>query len=218
MARPQRVTDEQIEAAARAVFLAQGAGAPVTAIASRLGMSHPALLQRVGSKELLLRRVMGPSVVFPAAALSAPPPQRGAAERLVELLSELRAFLEGMLPNLTVLRAAGRTAPTPREPPTLLYRRLLARWLERTGAFERQRCAALAEALLGAVEARCFNAYLGGEAFVSGDHDTFLRGLVSGVTPELARASPGGRHEDRSVGRDRSHRTTRGRAGPRRRS
>ena len=39
----------------------------------------------------------------------------------------------------------------------------------------------LAEALLGAMEARCFNGYLGGESFVPGDDAEFLVELVTAL-------------------------------------
>lgn len=46
---------------------------------------------------------------------------------------------------------------------------------------ERARCAFLAEGLLGAMEARCFDAYLGGDAFAPGEDAAFVRDLVAGL-------------------------------------
>jgi hypothetical protein len=95
-----------------------------------------------------------------------------------------------MLPGLVVLRAGGLPAMPPPgvEPPTVQLRRLLASWLARAEV-PRRRAAALAEALLGAIEARCFNAYLGGADFVASDPERFIHELVSNLIPELSERS-----------------------------
>lgn len=51
MARPRSITDEEIHAVAREVFVEHGPVAPVSLIAERLGVSHAALFGRVGTKE-----------------------------------------------------------------------------------------------------------------------------------------------------------------------
>jgi AcrR family transcriptional regulator len=190
-----------MDAAARATFLQHGHSAPVALIAAKLGVSHAALLQRAGSKEALLLRALAPRAVTTGspradaprglsavvARLREPPPARASAARLIELLVELHSVLADLLPGLVVLRAGGLpTGPPPGiEAPTLLLRRLLAAWLVRTERVSRKRAPALAEALLGAIEARCFNAYLGGPAFVGEAPDVLAKQLVSALLPEL---------------------------------
>ena len=100
-----------------------------------------------------------------------------------------------MLPGLMMLRAGGLSLQRPRgdEPPTLALRRLLARWLGRTGKVDRVRAVVLSDALLGTVEARCFNAYLGGKHFVARMDLKFVRELVSVLIPELSQVTPSGR-------------------------
>lgn len=186
MARPRQVSDEQIDEAARATFLRHGPHAPVALVAGKLGVSHAALLQRAGSKEKLLLRALGPRPPAAIEALAEPPPSERKAERLVELLRELLVFHEQLLPGIVVLRSGGLpTWPRGAEPPTLLVRRLLTSWLGRAATLERRRAAAVAEGLLGALEARCFNAYLGGAAFVEGEPRRFVQELVAGLVPEL---------------------------------
>ena len=188
MARPRRISDAQIDAAARATFVAHGSSAPVALVAERLGVSHAALLQRAGSKEKLLLRALEPGVFPLADQFAGAPPAKGAGGWLERLLRELLAFHEAMLPGMMVLRAAGLgSAPSDgaQEPPTVLLRRLLKTWLRAATRMSSRRAGVVAEALLGALEARCFNAYLGGPSFVTGTPARFVHDLVAQLVPEL---------------------------------
>jgi AcrR family transcriptional regulator len=112
----------------------RGPSAPVTAIAKRLGVSHAALLQRVGSKEQLLLRSMCAEQPQIYDRLRERPPDRGARSRLMDILQELQTFHAKMLPGLLVLRAAGLGVEATlgdREPAPGALRRMLARWLAR---------------------------------------------------------------------------------------
>jgi len=202
MSRPRQISDEQIDDAARATFIEHGASAPVALVAAKLGVSHAALLQRAGSKEKLLLRSLcpaAPEVVQVVQRLREPPPKRGRSARLGELLGELFVFHKTVLPGLMVLRARGLPVSRARdvEPPTLLLRRLLSTWLVRTGVFAKSRADVLAEALLGSLEARCFNAYLGGGAFVAGGDARFIERLVAGLVPQLSKRTGDGEEGQR---------------------
>jgi AcrR family transcriptional regulator len=186
MARPQTVSDEQIAAAAREVFVEHGPNAPVSLVGKRLGVSHAALLQRAGSKRQLMLDALWPGRPPAVDALSAPPPLVGADEALVDILLGLMGFLQVVIPNLVVLRSAGLPVgrPGPGEPPPALIRRLLADWLDQAhqiGALAPQPPQALAEGLLGAIEARCFNGYLGGPGYADGEDRTFVEAVVAGL-------------------------------------
>jgi len=198
MPRPQRITDEQIARAARATFLEHGPSVPVSAIARALGVSHAAILQRVGSKEQLMLRSLGPepaAVTAVAEALAeGPSPDRPIEVQLSESLIVLLEFLRQLVPSLVVLRAAGHSFEGgEREPPPVMLRRRLAAWLARArrqGASRVHAPAMMAEALLGALEARCFNAYVGGETYVSGvDDRRFVRTLVRALVGEPRKRS-----------------------------
>lgn len=189
MARPRQISDEQIDAAARETFLELGPGAAVSLVAQKLGVSHSALLQRAGSKELLMLRALGPGAPDVATRLEAKPPARGQAAQLARLLEELLVFHERILPGLLVLRARGLPVAPPDgvEPPTVRLRRLLTAWLMAASAMRRRRATVLADALLGAIEARCFNAWVGGPSAVKDtSQGRFARGLVSELVTELA--------------------------------
>jgi AcrR family transcriptional regulator len=199
MGRPRSITDGEIREAARAVFVEHGPGAPVSLVAKRLGVSHAALFGRAGSKERLMMEALRPDRPRALAWLAEPPPREGVAERLVEILRDLMSFFHRVVPNLVVLKAAGRSIEElPRfggdAPPPVGMRAALAAWLERAvdaGSVGRLSPAPVAEGLLGAMEARCFNAYLGGEAFAPGDDEAFVRTLVRGLVEgtERTRAS-----------------------------
>jgi AcrR family transcriptional regulator len=188
MARPQTISDEQIHRAARDVFVEHGPGAPVALIAEKLGVSHAALFGRVGTKEQLLLDALCSGRPPAMERLAGPPPDHHAREALVEMLAGLMVFFRQVVPNLVVLRAAGRSmADLPTRdvvPPPVALRRSLARWLERAserGVLPPMHAWAIAEGLLGAMEARCFNGHLGGKPFAPGRDDTFVRDLVDGL-------------------------------------
>ncbi len=135
MARPRRVTDEQVFEVAREVFLALGPTAPVSMIAGRLCVSDAALFKRFGTKEELLVSAMLPPENLPFLQLL----ERGPGAE--DLLSQLRALAVGiaetlgrMMPRISVLLAAGID---PREalrrfkiPPPVRARRAIAAWLQ----------------------------------------------------------------------------------------
>lgn len=188
MVRPKSVTDDEIKKAARDVFVEHGPSAPVSLVAKKLGVSHAALFGRAGSKERLMMDALCPGRPRAVEWLAETPPIDGAQERLAEILADLMGFFHRVVPNLVVLKASGRSMDDlPSEsdmPPPVAIRRALAAWL--TDAVESNSVAPLhppsvAEGLLGAMEARCFNAYLGGENFAPGDDEAFIRGLIEGL-------------------------------------
>lgn len=187
MARPRSVSDAQIEAAARAVFVEQGPGASVAAVAARLGVSHAALFARVGPKSRLMLRALCPGRPSALDALDAPP-GADAAAHLERTLLDLMSFLRSVVPNLVVLKAAGLEIELPpgAPPPPVALRGALSAWLAAAAAAGHlgiDAPTAVAEGLLGAMEARCFNGYLGGEAFTPGEDAAFVRALVAGLAP-----------------------------------
>ena len=191
MPRPKSITDEQIREAARAVFLEHGPAATVAQVAERLGVSHAALFQRTGSKARLMVEALAVERPRVMGLLDEAPPKRHAHERLVELLVELHAFFARLVPGLIVLRAAGIALPEPPggrggPPPPVALRVALATWLRaacESGAIGRCEPEVLADALLGAMEARCFNAYFGGRECAAEDDLDYVRRLVAGLVP-----------------------------------
>lgn len=185
MSRPPRVTDLQIDEAARAVFLAQGPSAPLQDIAKRLGISQAALLHRVGTKEALMSRALRP-VPPTALALLAPGPKdtESIEDQLLEALLHHRDFLRQLVPWLFVLHYSalgGARAMHLETPPPVALREGLTKWLtraKRAGRVDLAEPKAAAEALCGALEARCFNAHVGGATYAPGKDEAVLRQLI----------------------------------------
>lgn len=190
MSRPRVMSDEQLDAAAREAFFELGPAAPVSDVARRLGVTQAALFHRAGSKEALMLKALCPGAPHALAAFAEPPRADVSLHaQLAPTLSSLLEFLHQALPGLMILRGAGISldkAVPPGPPPPVAMRAALASFL--TVAAERRlttltNAAATADAMLGALEARVVNAYLGGPAFIDGDDATFLQGLLEATLP-----------------------------------
>lgn len=190
MARPRQVSDEEIDRAARETFLKHGPNAPVSRIAKTLQVSQAALFHRARSKAELMLRALKPAVPDAAEALENGPRMRGLHRQLAPILASLLKHLEQVSPALAILRTANlplHSARSAAEPPTVMLRRMLSGWLTRahqSGQTQIRNPAVIAEALLGALEARAFNRYLGGPAFTPGSDRSFIRHLIEGLVPE----------------------------------
>lgn len=126
--RPESVHGRQAEArrndlvvleAARDVFTAQGAAAPISAVAERAGVGMGTLYRRYGSKTELLQRlcVLAMEQALQAAddALAAGDPWRGLAgyvQACVELRSGALTALAGQIQTTAKMRAVARRSMT----------------------------------------------------------------------------------------------------------
>lgn len=184
MARPQTITDAEIVATAREVFLEMGPATSVSVVAQRLGVSHAALFHRVGSKEALLQQAL---LLPPPPLVTEPWPTPMAEDfepKLVERLAKLMAFLREVVPSLMMLRASGTVVRSQSQPPHQFLRQQLARHLaaaSEAGICDLRDTNVVAEAVLGAIEANCFNAFVGGEASTPRKDLSFVRKLVRGL-------------------------------------
>ena len=192
MARPQTISDEQIDEAARNVFFRDGPTAPLAAIAEELGVSAPAIINRVGSKENLLARALCQDLPKDIKELFA-----GRLSEDCDMAAELSAILVRVLvvyrdvvPSLIVARTAGSLSrrSAERELPHRTLRRLLAAWLRRatqtaqSGAPDPKLSA---EIMISVIEARCYNDFIAGEEPVTRADVRFIRNLVNGLLPNI---------------------------------
>lgn len=194
MARPRKVSDEQIITATRDALLEQGPGASVANIAARLGVSAPAILKRMGSRDELLARALCPQGPPDwLVRLDEPVSEAELPGALVEILVDAMEFLARLIPLLVLMRTAQVQleiiAERPQAPGEQL-RRALTTWIERSRGRPRRadpEPAAFVEAVLGAVEARCFHAYLQGRGVPNRRRElSWARSLVAGLWPRLA--------------------------------
>lgn len=110
MGRPRQVLDEEILVAARACFIEHGASVSTETIASRLGVSGPALLKRFGSKRELLKAAFAVGVAPPWLPLvEGGPDARDFPEQLREVALAIDDFFRKMVPAFSLLREAGIT-------------------------------------------------------------------------------------------------------------
>lgn len=108
MGRPRKVSDEEILAAARRAFLAQGVNVSATDIAPEIGISHTTIFNRFGSKEALMIAALGPPERIPwVATLEAGPDERPIRQQLLEHAKVMAAYFEELQAGLSVLGAAG---------------------------------------------------------------------------------------------------------------
>lgn len=190
MARPRTATDDEILAAARACLTEFGPGAPLSVMARRVGLSAGALVKRFGSKERLVFRALLPDRPPPWRGALAVPPGAALRRELADILASLSEDFFDLGPAFAALRMGGGTAdlfPEDEEAPSLRVRRLLAAWLARAGA--REPTDALADALVGAAEARGFLRWVH-PRLVAGEDEAWAASLATWALPDAAPLPP----------------------------
>lgn len=136
MARPRLISDEQILDATREAVNSSGPGVSLEVIASKLGVSQPALLKRFGSRNKLMVAALRPSM-NPAyrAKLEAGPDERPLNEQLFEVFGWLSDWYEENAPRIAALRESGipmcDVFSRDEEPPPLRVTRVVGEWLDR---------------------------------------------------------------------------------------
>jgi len=116
MARRPLLTNDQILARARPVFLERGYGACTKHISAAVGLTWGAIAIRFGDKETLFRRAMDIRAVATGHASEA-----GAAADLPTLLRHLWASLAELWPRRLQYRLAAAIPAFPDEPPALVH-------------------------------------------------------------------------------------------------
>jgi len=108
VARPRKLSDDDILAAARQVFLAHGPGASTTVIADAVGLSQAALFKRFGTKDaLMLRALMPPADISWVKTLEAGPQPGDLRDQLEAIAVDALSFFEQAIPCMMTLKAAG---------------------------------------------------------------------------------------------------------------
>ncbi len=203
MPRPRQVSDEQISSAARKVFREVGINAPVALVAKALGVTPAALFHRTGSRRRLFVMAMKPRDPrqFKLLKVMRDGPLADAPVRLqlIEVLTRLSAHLSLISPNLFLLFAAGMIKPVKqRGGLAALTRQHLAAWLRRArraGGWRFRDAAVLADALVGALEARHLYGYLHRRRVTVGVERRLVTAMVDELLParRKRRARPTGR-------------------------
>ena len=195
--RPRSVSDEEILAAARRVFLEHGAAVPAAVIGQALGVSHTTLFNRFGSKEAMMIAALGPPRVLPwAAHLAAGPDDRPVRAQLVEMGAIMSDYFVDLAAGLAVLRGAGigpariRRSRGRGEPTPIQAFRALSQWLRRARAREMigdVDIATLTSTIISALHHRAFAGQMGGVSGPGGSTRAWLIRFVDllwgGIAP-----------------------------------
>jgi AcrR family transcriptional regulator len=118
MARPPKISNDDILAAARQVFLAQGMGASTLEIAELAGISEASIFKRFGTKQALFLAAIGitetPQWIK---AISSKEPTAKIEVELTEICREMLAFYLKVLPRVMMMMAPGSLPPLMKSPP-----------------------------------------------------------------------------------------------------
>lgn len=145
MARPSKITNEQILKAAQAVFLEKGFGASTQEIATKAGISEGSIFKRFPTKEALFIAAMGMSKVSSVTSLIETVPGQGdLQENLNEIGLKMIDFIQQLLPKMMMVRSKGLPLPpmlteSGTAPPVLVIKALTALF-EKEIALGRMRC------------------------------------------------------------------------------
>ena len=120
MGRRRQVSDREISAAAREVFLDRGPKAPVAMVAKKLGVSTATLFQRTGSKQQLMLMALQPERTVINEVERGVLPGVPVREQLGAVLIELNEYLGTLISGSVTLRAAGIEPELPEPTPQRL--------------------------------------------------------------------------------------------------
>lgn len=201
MGRPRQVLDEEILVAARACFIEHGAAVSTETIATRLGVSGPALLKRFGSKRELLKAAFsigqGPPWLH---VLDGGPDERELTVQLREVAGVIDAFFREMVPAFAVLREAGITPEEWRGEnkevppgPARAYHAMVG-WFRRAreqGRLREGDPSVMASLFLAGLQHRYFLAHVTNQSVPTEAEDPWLERMVDtfwrGVAPETGK-------------------------------
>lgn len=186
MGRRRQVSDREISAAAREVFLDRGPKAPVAMVAKKLGVSTATLFQRAGTKQQLMLMALQPEGTPVTELERGVQPGVPVREQLAQVLIEINEYLGTIISGSLTLRAARIEAELP-EPTPVRLRALLAAWLGQAASLRLLAVAdtrTTADVLIGALEARHIHAYMQHEPLSSRQHREYIGAMLDVVLPQ----------------------------------
>ena len=199
MVRPRQVSDQQILAAARSAFLAEGPNVSTATIARALDISQAALFKRFKSKSQLMREALHlPTVPEWVGRVDAGPhPERPLADQLQELASALDAFFRELVPVLAAIKASDLCMEEffadLEDPPPVRAVKALEGWFRRAsemGLARVEQPKAAGMAFMGALQVRVYLSHLFGREFEDVDPTSYVKAVVEAFAAALVAGGP----------------------------
>ena len=135
MARPPKITNEEILAAARQVFLEQGVNGSTLEIAEKAGISEASIFKRFATKQALFLAAIGISETPPyAKILSSQAPTAEIRSELTEICTQMVEFYQAVMPRVFMMMTQMKSSfpPVPPVlPPPIRDTQLFAGYLDR---------------------------------------------------------------------------------------
>jgi AcrR family transcriptional regulator len=204
MARPRRVSDEEVLGAVRQAVLEEGPHVSLDLVASRLGVTTPALFRRFGHRRDLMMKALRVEAPSFLEALEQGPDDRPVQTQLTELFTDMADYLATVLPCVSALRESGipleAIDQTFAEAQPLATARALAGWLERAnaaGLLEVRKPSDIAIAMIGALQSPVYFRHLAKNAqpwdqpgWAAQIAALFVRGLSHAPTDKMSASKP----------------------------
>jgi AcrR family transcriptional regulator len=194
MARPARITEEQLLEAARQVFLEKGIRGTAAEVAKRAGVAQGSVFKYFKTKDELFAAAMAPGPRDPAwlVGLEARVGKGDVRQTLTEVGLEILEFFRKITPTLMMAWSNPMNQATGPNPPPLRALKRVAGFFEaemRAGRLRRHDPEVAARAFLGSIQSYVFfEVLLTAQDELPLPAEIFVRGLteilMNGMTPK----------------------------------
>ena len=155
MPRPPKITNEEILAAAREVFLAQGESGSTLEIAEKAGISEASIFKRFSTKQALFLAAIGISETPQyVKLLSSQTPTAEIRSELTQICTQMVEFYQEVMPRVIMMMTQTKSSQPPLVPPPLRDSQLFAGYIERAiakGLLKPCDSMVVAHAIVGAI-------------------------------------------------------------------
>jgi AcrR family transcriptional regulator len=155
MPRPPKITNEEILAAARQVFLEQGEGGSTLEIAEKAGISEASIFKRFVTKQALFLAAIGISETAQYVKLLSSQPTTEIRSEIVEICTQMLGFYQEVMPRVMMMMTKTKSSLPPMVPPPLKDAQLFAGYLDRAiaqGQLKPCDSMTVAHAIVGAIQ------------------------------------------------------------------
>ncbi len=156
MARPSKITNEEILAAARQVFLEEGINGSTLEIAEKAGISEASIFKRFATKQALFLAAIGISETPQyAKILTDRAPTAEIRSELTEICTQMVGFYQEVMPRVFMMMTQTKSSLPPLVPPPLRDSQLIAGYLDRAiaqGYLKPCNSMTVAHAIVGSIQ------------------------------------------------------------------